>query len=153
MNKARLLIAALVLIGLVSVAGARLGDLWAIQDLAGNDIWRITSSGTLTSGTGALDVQKRVSQSHAGNANLTASSPEVNYVTNMAAGIYLPDATACSGKPLIIKANTASTGNITVYANGSQTIDGSATALVTTRGALHLQSDGSNWAILNKLNQ
>lgn len=62
--------------------------------------------------------------------------------------ITLPAASGLAGKQIIIKdeSGAAATNNITIDGNASESIDGAATALISTNyGALRLYCDGSNW--------
>lgn len=73
--------------------------------------------------------------------------------TSLTAGrtVNLPDATKCRGKAIVVKdgAGGAAAHNITLDGNGAQTIDGSATKVISTNyGSLKVQSDGANWITL-----
>jgi hypothetical protein len=62
--------------------------------------------------------------------------------------LSLPTASP-SGQQFHIKKIDSSTNAVTVDGNGSQTIDGSTTALLSAQyDAIHIVSDGSNWYIL-----
>ena len=62
----------------------------------------------------------------------------------------LPAVATCAGRVYIAK-RTAATGNITLTPNGSETIDGAATYVLTARwGTVWLYSDGTQWLILAK---
>ena len=72
---------------------------------------------------------------------------------NLAAGrtLTIPTAQHESGREIIIKEKDgyASSNNITIATEGSQTIDGSATAtLSTNKGSIRLVCDGTNWLII-----
>jgi len=60
--------------------------------------------------------------------------------------ITLPTAVGIEGKDFVIK-NTAS-GDITLATDGSETIDGSASAAIVTFSSLTVASDGANWIIV-----
>jgi hypothetical protein len=61
--------------------------------------------------------------------------------------LTLPTAVGFSGKSFVIK--NSGTGVITVDANGSQTIDGSLTAILSTQyESVTVVSNGSNWIII-----
>lgn len=65
--------------------------------------------------------------------------------------ITLPDATAVPRRMYLIKKVDSSANAVTVSAYGTQTIDGSASVSISTQyGTLHIQSDGSNWHILQR---
>lgn len=62
--------------------------------------------------------------------------------------VNLPTAIGISGKMYHIK-KLGTTGNITVDGNGSQTIDGATTAVLTTQyESIQIVSDGANWSII-----
>lgn len=61
----------------------------------------------------------------------------------------LPPASTCTGRQYVVK-KIASSNSLVVRPNGSETIDGSSTKTATTNNAfLTIQSDGSNWRIIN----
>jgi hypothetical protein len=60
--------------------------------------------------------------------------------------VALPTAVGIEGKVYTIK--NSGTGNITVDANGTETIDGSLTQVLTQYDALKIASDGANWIII-----
>lgn len=60
--------------------------------------------------------------------------------------VTLPDARNRDGRTVVVKNASASTNTITVDGFQSQTVDGSASATITTaRGFLTVVSDGANW--------
>ena len=61
--------------------------------------------------------------------------------------ITLLAASDANGKIVYVK-NTASTGQVTVDGNSSETIDGELTQLVDPYECLAIVSDGSNWHII-----
>lgn len=70
--------------------------------------------------------------------------------TSLTAGrtVTLPDATLLRGKEYTIKdgSGDAATHNITIDGNGSQTIDGAATKVISTDyGSTRIKSNGANW--------
>ena len=75
----------------------------------------------------------------------------VTYTTTGAVtSLTLPTAQTTDGRMIIIKdaAGNAGTNNITIDTEGSETIDGIATAVISTNySSLSLYSDGSNWFI------
>jgi len=91
--------------------------------------------------------------------NVKHVSKSSNYTTNgeviigvdtssSAVTITLATADCKAGKVVIIndEGGNAGTNNITVATEGSETIDGSATATISSNnGTLRLYSDGSNW--------
>lgn len=148
-----LLFSILLLYQVPPVRGA-VGDIWAVAGAGNADLWRITSSGLLTSsGSGMLNVQRYQTQTVAANTTLTVTSPEHILCTNISATLVLPDAALCPGKPFVVKAHTASDGNVTLDGHLSQTIDGAATYPVAERRVARILSDGSNWAVISGPNQ
>jgi hypothetical protein len=85
------------------------------------------------------------------DATYTAKNSDGTIVyTSLTTGrtVNLPDARFCKGKQIVVKdgAGSAGTNNITLDGFGSQTIDGSATKLISTNyGAITIKSDGANW--------
>jgi len=76
----------------------------------------------------------------------------VSYTATGAVTVNLPPAAAMVGRTIRIKDSglNATTFNITIDANGSETIDGATTALIDTdAGALSLYSDGASWHIMS----
>jgi len=72
--------------------------------------------------------------------------------TGAVTSLTLPSAQVVSGRTIYIKdaGGNASTNNITVDTEGSETIDGSATLVMSTDyQAIQLYSDGSNWFVAN----
>lgn len=72
----------------------------------------------------------------------------VDYTTTGASTVTLGTATVAEGQVVIIKDvdGNAATNNITVDTEGSETIDGAASASITAdSGALRLVSDGTDW--------
>lgn len=64
--------------------------------------------------------------------------------------INLPTAASAAGKQYTIKATSVAGGNVTIDANGSETIDGATTlVLSTTNRSVVIASTGSNWQILS----
>ena len=61
--------------------------------------------------------------------------------------VTLPTAAGISGKQFVVK--NSGTGIITVDADGSETIDGYANFVLSTKGeAIWVVSDGSNWKVI-----
>lgn len=64
--------------------------------------------------------------------------------------LTLPTAASAKGRLLIVKALSVSGGNITIDGNGSETIDGATTLVISTAyRAVTLCSDGSSWHVLS----
>lgn len=72
-------------------------------------------------------------------------------VNNTAAiNISLPDATLYAGRIFIMKKVSNNTNPITVITTSAQTIDGNVNAVIPLYNeVLHIQSDGTNWQIIN----
>jgi hypothetical protein len=63
--------------------------------------------------------------------------------------VNLPDATTCLGRVYVVKKVDASANTITLDGNGSQTIDGALTKVLTTQYEYtKVQSNGTNWYIV-----
>ena len=78
------------------------------------------------------------------STNHTATDLDYTIVANGALTVTLPQASTVRGKILIIKSITA--GTVTVDGYSSETIDGAATASISTiYDSIIVQSDGSNW--------
>jgi len=61
----------------------------------------------------------------------------------------LPDATTCQGRTYTVKKIDASANNVTIDPNGSQTLDGATTKVITTQYAGYvIQSNGTNWDVI-----
>ena len=74
----------------------------------------------------------------------------VTYTTTGAVAIDLKTAQAVAGRHIVIKdgGGLAGTNNITVSTEGAETIDGAATAVISTNyNSINLYSDGANWFI------
>ncbi len=119
------------------------GKLTIAADGTGND--DITLSGSVTISGG-------MAISHTGtDSNYTASVDDSIIgidTTSGAVTVTLPSAGAVAGKVFIIhdEGGTAGSNNITVATEGSETIDGSSTATISTNyGSLRIYSDGTNF--------
>jgi hypothetical protein len=70
--------------------------------------------------------------------------------TSGAFTITLPTAVGATGKKYLIKKTNSQFNNVTIDANGTQTIDGTLTRLLTTQNeAYNIVSDGANWRVLD----
>lgn len=124
----------------MSAAFAAIGDVFAVgRDSAGNDLFRITRTGSAVLG-GPL-VQKRLGT--ATNVTLTTSNALVGVTdTSVARGIYMPDASSCDvGHTVVVvdESGGAATHNILVYGAGTDTINGGPTkTLGQAYGSLRL---------------
>lgn len=76
----------------------------------------------------------------------TASTDELCLVTGTTT-ITLPTAVGCTGKVYVVK--RIGTGTVTIDCTGGQTIDGAATASLTTQySCIAVVSNGANWLVL-----
>ena len=74
---------------------------------------------------------------------------DADFLVNFTASGFtatLPTAVGVQGKRYIIKNSSA--GLLTVVCNGSETIDGSATQILSSYDSMQLMSDGANWMII-----
>ncbi len=101
-----------------------------------------------------LDGKAAISHTHtalqvgyvAKTSTYTASASDC--VINCTSGTFtvnLPTAVGIAGRQYIIKNSGA--GTITADPNGSETLDGAATASITAGNVLRIVSDGANWII------
>jgi hypothetical protein len=113
----------------------------------------VSGDGTLNTLTGALTISKIGSVPVSSNyvsktGTYTASSSD--FVIDCTANTFtvsLPTAVGITGKQYCIK--NSGTGVITVDANGSQTIDGELTRILSVQyGAIWIISDGANWKVI-----
>ena len=85
-------------------------------------------------------------------ANYTASASDYTILCNNTAAaitVFLPNASGITGRMYVIK-KISSSFSVTIQASGSQTIDGVNTQILTSQyQKLVVQSDGSNWYIIN----
>jgi hypothetical protein len=85
-------------------------------------------------------------------ANATVAAIDFTVLCNNTTGpitITLPTAVGIGGRMYIIKKTSPAGNTVTIACNGTQTIDGNATYLLTTQySSLMIQSDGVNWGII-----
>lgn len=121
---------------------------------------KITSGGYLGIGTTTPHSHLQVSGSQAikttnVSADYTITSDDyLIRVTSTAAArtITLPTAAGIAGRVYEIKDTSggAGTNNITIDADGTETIDGAATATISAHyGSIKLASNGTNWDLIN----
>src|SRR4030065_132078 len=88
-------------------------------------------------------------------ADYTATLNDDTILANATAGavtVSLPTAVGNTGKKFVIKKIDSSANTVTVDPNGSETIDGQATAgILAQDNAIICQSDGANWRNISKL--
>ncbi|MGC4101986.1 beta strand repeat-containing protein [Ferruginibacter sp.] len=86
-------------------------------------------------------------------ATYTATSSDYTIICNNTGGaitINLPAAAGCSGRVYVIKKISGMFLNVTVDPNGAETIDGSATRVLTSQyESVMIQSNGTSWFILS----
>jgi hypothetical protein len=68
--------------------------------------------------------------------------------TTIAATVNLPAAAGVTGQIFVVKHVNASANTVTLDANGSETIDGNLTLVLTAYNAATVQSTGTGWVIL-----
>ncbi|MEO6232307.1 MAG: hypothetical protein ABIP10_19410 [Ferruginibacter sp.] len=82
----------------------------------------------------------------------TATSTDYTIVSNNVSGaitLDLPTAVGIAGRVYVIKKISATSNDVTIDANGSQTIDGATTLVLSAQYATAtIQSDGANWIVL-----
>jgi len=72
--------------------------------------------------------------------------------TSAAFTVTLPTAVGIAGRTYTIKKIDSSINNVTLDANGTQTIDGSLSyTLLGQWKAVQVQSDGANWVVIGKI--
>lgn len=86
-------------------------------------------------------------------ADVTSSGEGIIGVsdTSVARTVTLGSADVVEGKQIVVKdeSGAAGTNNITVATEGLETIDGSATATISTNyGSITVYSDGTNWFLI-----
>lgn len=122
-----------------------------------NNVFKI---GAKADGAGAVDSQfiqsygaifRHITTVNAATYDLLASDDILN-VTYTATGavtsLTLPTAQCVAGRTIVIKdaGGNAGTNNITIDTEGSETIDGAATEVISSNyDSVTLYSDGSNW--------
>ncbi len=125
-----------------------------------NEKFRIHSSGNVgvatSSPTSSFQVTGSVAMSTVTKtANYTATASDHTIICNntgAAITISLPTASGCSGRIYCIKKISGALLNVTIDPNGAETIDGSATRILTLQyEGVMIQSDGSNWVVLSKI--
>jgi len=116
---------------------------------------------TRFSSTGSIDIIETGIQGPAGTASRTTVTKSADATLTASEGlvlvdasggvviITLPDPTTVSGVDFMIIKNDSSTNTVTVSPNGSETIDGESSYLMTAQfeGATMI-SDGTNWYVI-----
>jgi len=82
------------------------------------------------------------------SADYTATIDDYTIVFTANATLTLPTAVGCNGRIYVVK--SASGVTVTIDGNGAETIDGSATASVTSLKSYQIQSDNANWWIISQ---
>jgi hypothetical protein len=84
------------------------------------------------------------------STTLDATDNTVVCQNTSAITISLPAVSTCEGRVYTIKKDMSSTNNVTIDADGSETIDGAATyTLSDVQGALPIASNGTEWKIIS----
>lgn len=84
------------------------------------------------------------------STTLDAADNTVVCQNTTAITISLPAVSTCEGRVYTIKKDMSSTNNVTIDADGSETIDGAATyTLSDVQGALSIASNGTEWKIIS----
>lgn len=114
----------------------------------------LSGSETLTNKTlttPSVDGIKLAYTTKSGNYTLTTSDYMVAVDANAAAvTITLPAASGNTGLTYVIKKIDSSGNNVTIDANGSETIDGSATVVLSSQWqSKMIMCDGSNWFVVS----
>ncbi len=133
-------------------------DLTLIDSLSGSDTVRVIKDGasrqeTLTNFLASLNAIGGLGSGNVitltGNYIATNSSSYILCDTaSVAITVTLPLASSAEGFVLTVK-NIDGANNVTVQAQGAETIDGSATDTLANLSAAGYLSDGSNWFVVN----
>lgn len=137
-------------------------DLSTTDDVTFNSLTLTTDLPLTEGGTGAstasaartnlgFDANTTSATTTVTSTTYTALSTDNTILANNAAGVaitLIAAATAGDGFKLTIK-NVGSSGSITIDGDGTETIDGGLTAILTTQyESITIVSDGSNWHII-----
>lgn len=76
---------------------------------------------------------------------ITANDDTVIFTTNTAKVAFLPNCALLPPGQTLTLINQASPGTVTVSPNGSQTIDGNVSLVITASSSVILMTDGLNW--------
>lgn len=84
------------------------------------------------------------------DTTLDATDNTVVCQNTSAITITLPAVSTCEGRVYTIKKDMSSTNNVTIDADGSETIDGAATYILSdVQGAVAIASNGTEWKIIS----
>jgi len=117
------------------------------------DSSNITESGTVVSLSGSLLVANGLSMATvAKTSGYTATAADYTILCDASSAAFtvtLPAATSHTGRIYHIKKTDSSGNGVTVDGNGSETIDGATTQVISTQyDSLMIQCDGTTWHIL-----
>ena len=80
------------------------------------------------------------------NFTVNADATSTNITAN------LPTAVGCKGRIYVVRKADASVNTVTIDGNGSETINGSTTVVLSTQYSFRMmQSDGANWMVISQL--
>jgi hypothetical protein len=125
-----------------------------LSDDAANEEAELTITSTGGGGGSAPSTQVmsyRLFTSGVGAASTTALTTDYTIgvdPTTTGATVNLPAASTVTGQIFVVKHLNSSANNVTIDANGSETIDGSLTLVLTAYNSATVQSTGSAWVIL-----
>jgi len=111
----------------------------------------ITSTGGGGSAPTTQVMSYRLFTAGVGAASTTALTTDYTIAvdpTTTAATVNLPAASTVTGQLFVVKHVNASANTVTLDANGSETIDGNLTLVLTAYNSATVQSTGSAWVIL-----
>jgi hypothetical protein len=131
----------------------------SVNDPTDQDLW----GGMLNSNFSAIDTLfvesiKTVTNSVTMSGNITEAESNKIVLANATSGnitlLLLAAATAGNGFKVAIKKTDASANTVTLDPNGSETIDGEATYVLSRENeSVFLVSDGANWKVISDYNK
>lgn len=135
----------------IEAVASQTNDLLQFRDSDSNVLAYFEANGTLGTNSGR---KLNITTVNVATYDLLATD-DILHVTYTSTGavtsLTLPTAQTVAGRRIIVKdaGGNANTNNITIDTEGAETIDGSATNVISTDyGSVTLYSDGSNWFII-----